>query len=505
MILHDYQNEINNKIALQYANGMVPTICQSATGSGKTVIFCDLIKRFHTKLNKRVLVCVHREELMNQTIISLYKNFGIQSSKVDATTKFITNSGVYVGMIETVVNKLKKNSGAFGNIGMLIIDEAHIGNFNKIYDYFNPDQTFRIGFTATPIASNKKFPLNLFYRDVIVNKQINELIKDGFLVQNRTWSIKGINRGDLKIKGGEFETGFMASKYSNTKHLKNTIEAYKLKALGEKTIVFNCNVEHSKLVTQEFIDAGFNAKHLDGKESKQQRKYIFDWLRSEDDAILNNVGVATTGVDEPSIRNCIINRSTKSISLWLQMCGRGARKFKDKEYFNIIDLGGNALALGDWNTDRDWEQIFHNPAKSKTEIGVAPIKLCGGCEAIIPVQTKKCPFCDFDMTKEVFYDSLPVEFELITKKIHVDKIVARVDRLGHKDFSGVFRIIDQIADVVNKKFADVDEKIMSNVYEVADDKIKEWCNINNREHNRWIKDFTRENLNKRIYESSINY
>ncbi len=73
-------------------------------------------------------------KLLKQTRHTLYNGFGILSESVTSKKKHIPHSKVYVGMVDTAYNRLKKDRGYFGKIGMLITDECHIGNFKKIYD-----------------------------------------------------------------------------------------------------------------------------------------------------------------------------------------------------------------------------------------------------------------------------------------------------------------------------------------------------------------------------------
>ena len=46
---------------------------------------------------------------------------------------------------------------------------------------------------------------------------------------------------------------------------------------------------------------------------------------------MNNVGILTTGFDCPNVEAIILNRATKSLSLYYQMIGRGSRIAENKE------------------------------------------------------------------------------------------------------------------------------------------------------------------------------
>jgi superfamily II DNA or RNA helicase len=63
---------------------------------------------------------------------------------------------VKVSMVETAFNRLKKDPQYFGKVGLLIVDEAHYGEFKKIYEYF--PNALIIGVTATPVLFYQKRP-----------------------------------------------------------------------------------------------------------------------------------------------------------------------------------------------------------------------------------------------------------------------------------------------------------------------------------------------------------
>src|SRR6185295_11960533 len=85
-------------------------------------------------------------------------------------------------------------------------------------------------------------------------------------------------------------------------------------------------------------------------------------------AILTSVSILTTGFDEPTVESIILNRATKSLTLYFQMIGRGSRVLADKKEFMVIDLGNNLNRFGLWEAGVDWEAIFKNPEAYLEEI-----------------------------------------------------------------------------------------------------------------------------------------
>jgi type I site-specific restriction endonuclease len=88
------------------------------------------------------------------------------------------------------------------------------------------------------------------------------------------------------------------------------------------------------------------------------------------DAILTSVGILTTGFDEPTVDTIILNRATKSLTLY-QMIGRGSRKLPNKDMFTVIDLGNNAARFGLWSepvTGNKSPEFYLENLRDDTEI-----------------------------------------------------------------------------------------------------------------------------------------
>ena len=126
-------------------------------------------------------------------------------------------------------------------------------------------------------------------------------------------------------------------------------------------MIFNNGINTSREVYETFRNAGYEVRHLDNTTSKQDRKDILKWFKKKPDAILTSVSILTTGFDEPTVESIILNRATKSLTLYYQMIGRGSRVLPRKKDFTVIDLGNNAARFGLWSAPVDWKQIFRSP------------------------------------------------------------------------------------------------------------------------------------------------
>ena len=497
MQLRPYQQKAIEEIVQKYTEGKRKIIFQAATGSGKTVTFSGLINRFIKNTGKKVLISVHREELLEQAKKALFNWYGIIAEPIVAGVKYRNpKADVYVAMVQTARNRFKKNPKWFGEIGMIIIDEAHLKNHEPLINHFDNGQTLIVGFSATPISSSKKHPMNETYQDIVCAIDIPELIQTGALCPNKTYHIKNsVDRSHLKVKNGEFDTSEMFTEFTKGRHIENVIEAYKKHTEGKKAIVFNVNVEHSEMVNNAFLAHGYPSKHLDGTTHKNERAEILKWFKNTDGAILQNVGVLTAGFDEPSAEVVIMNRSTLSLPLWLQCTGRGARTFQGKDFFTIIDLGGNALSHGDWSVTRDWNFLFHNPENAGKRKGesVAPVKMCESCEAIIPVQARTCEYCGFEQPmKEISYDKDDVELVLLNNSINIRQMVEKTHQNGKSPYAALHQTKGLIIKEAKENITSMNETIAYNLLESYQEKVAQWCKIEKKNYNEWIKKTTTE-------------
>jgi superfamily II DNA or RNA helicase len=199
------------------------------------------------------------------------------------------------------------------------------------------------------------------YDELIVGDTIQSLIDKGFLAKATTYSYD-VGLTSLKVGiNGDYTVKSSDDLYMNMVMQEKLLHAYTEKSLGKKTLIFNNGINTSLYVYDTFKEAGYPIKHLDNTTSAEDRKDILHWFKKTPDAILTSVGILTTGFDEPTVESIILNRATKSLTLYFQMIGRGSRKLPNKDEFTVIDLGNNALRFGLWNDPVDWQHIFKSP------------------------------------------------------------------------------------------------------------------------------------------------
>jgi len=448
-ILYKHQNKFVNAISKQFSLGKKHILGQSATGSGKTIMFCYIASRA-AKKNKKVLIVTDRMELLTQAGGSISK-FNMDPYYIKAGTKFIDKrKDVFIGMSQTLRNRISNDfwrNFILKEIDLIIIDEAHKQEFNHFFRNDFLKNKYVIGFTATPYRSGKMTQLGLQYDYIVQGKSIKWLIKKGYLLNCDIYDCGAPDMSGVSINRGkgDYSESSMFRKYDNAKLYKGLVKNYKNICDYKKMMVFCCNVEHAIKTTKELIKAGYEAKFICSKKNPPRepkkwtkanravfnekfksyqlyekyfyrfsgnREEVFDWYKNSKNGILVNVDIATTGFDDPTVEVVAMYRATMSLVLYLQILGRGGRTVKDgsieKTHFTVLDFGGNKSRFGPYDVDRSWS-LWHE--ESKSEGGIPPMKICGedakfnkikgdgdikeGCERLILASYKICPFCGF--------------------------------------------------------------------------------------------------------------
>lgn len=486
--LYDYQEADLQKIFsyLNEAPDNFNLLYQLPTGGGKTVVFSEIVRRYIEQTNKKVVILTHRIELCKQTS-KMLKGFNVNNKIINSKVKELPDQDEYqcfVAMVETLNNRLSDDKLEVSDVGLVIIDEAHYNSFTKLFKYF--EESFILGVTATPLSSNIKLPMKDNYQELIVGNSIPSLIEKGFLARANTYSYDvgltslqvGIN-GDYTVKSSE-------DLYTNFSMQEKLVQAYEERCKGKKTLIFNNGINTSWYVYQTFKDAGYEIRHLDNTHSKKERKDILRWFKEKPDAILTSVSILTTGFDEPTVENIILNRATKSLTLYYQMIGRGSRKLPGKDEFSVIDLGNNAARFGLWDAPVDWQLIFKNPDYFLENIT--------SDEDIEREFKYKMP----EEVREMFKNSDNIEFDI--KEAYESAV-----NNGEKSKKVLEESIDQHAQMCAENSEDVfDARILAR--ELGDDirdRVKRYsrCIINNTKNYRdWLFEDYNRKLRSRINE-----
>lgn len=421
MKLREYQNKAIEKLRFELAKGKNRIILCSPTGSGKTVIFSEMA-RLAIQKNNSVLIITNRKELLMQTSNKL-NEFDLYPDFLNANTKKIPDSKLVVSMVETLKRRLKTTDYVdfIRSFKLIIIDECHNNSFNRLFEILDSNQIV-IGASATPLRMGKMKPLKEFYDCIIDVISVNELITLGFLSKPIAYGIPNKEIEKIKKRGDEFDDIEVGKFYDKIELYHGVIQNYKEYSLNQKTIIFCSTIENSKKLVENFKLSGYNAKHFDCYMPDNERNEVLNWFSNTKNAILSNVSILTTGFDCPDIKTIVIYRPTMSLSLYLQMVGRGSRITNDKNTFTILDFGNNIKRHLFWEDDRVW--TLENKKKNKKDNNVSPVKNCYNCKALIHTKSNICKYCGYEYPKE---QKKKTEIEVILEKLSPTEIQKYAD------------------------------------------------------------------------------
>ena len=118
MLLRDYQSDICSRVSDAFDKHR-SVMVQMPTGTGKTMVLAELVKRLMMKDEGiRILIVAHRRELIEQ-IKATVKRMGLNA---DNQLSVLNNQNIIVESIQTISRRID----ALDFIkSLLVIDEAH--------------------------------------------------------------------------------------------------------------------------------------------------------------------------------------------------------------------------------------------------------------------------------------------------------------------------------------------------------------------------------------------
>lgn len=410
-MLRDYQLQAVEDLRRAAAAGHRRIVLVAGTGTGKTTIAAEVIRRAVAK-DRNVIFLAHRKELVDQCserLVGVGVPHGVIMADRGGERQ---DSPVYVASIQTLVRR-----DLLRVPDVIFIDEAHrarADTYQEILDRFPLAVT--IGLTATPVRSDGKGLGNLF-TSMIQCPGVASMISAGHLVPVRTFAPSRPDLRGVKKIGGDYDTSAIESIMNRPGIVGDIVENWKKHGQGRPTIAFCVSILHSKAVTLSLQAAGVAAEHIDGMLDWTERERVLRWIASGGNRVLCSVGVLTEGWDCPPVSCAILARPTASVGLYLQMAGRILRPYPGKTDALIFDHAGNALKHGLVGVDREW--LLTTDRKVISGNGLvdpeSKLRVCPECSAVYdsPIDVCECGY-RFATSPRALPAHLPGELEEIT-------------------------------------------------------------------------------------------
>jgi DNA repair protein RadD len=371
------------------------------TGCGKTVIFCELIKR-QVERHKRVLVIAHSREIIHQTSRKLHDN-GVHHGIIQAGFDPRPMASVQVASIATLhVRAIRSEAMLLPLADLVIVDEAHHSvahTYSKLIKRY--PNALVIGFTATPCRGDGR-GLGGIFNTLIEMPQIPELIVQKHLVPTLCYAPVNPDLSGVRVQAGDYAVGQLERRMNTDKLVGDVITHWHKYGQKRPTVVFAVGVAHSIHLRDEFLKSGVVAEHLDGSTPKEDRDAILSRLASGTTTVVCNCAVLVEGWDCPEVGCIILARPTKSMGLFRQMIGRGLRPAPDKINAILLDHSGAIYRHGMpedhvvWSLDPDHKATApaHEARKQRDKNGLLD---CPACHTVsIRMGGEACPNCGWE-------------------------------------------------------------------------------------------------------------
>lgn len=366
--LRPYQQEAKDNIFKSW-DKVNSVMLQMPTGTGKTVLFSSIIKDIHnwmiqTKEVKKVLIIVHRTELIEQTRDKLGTQYHVASGTIAGNYDRDLRPQVQIASIQTLTHPSNQFLAQKLDVGFIIIDEAHhalAASYQKLWDLY--PEAKKLGVTATPWRMNHAGFTDLF--DMLVQSwPIKKFIDQKYLAKFKYYSIRPTSAEQLAIDGikefdieGDYKVSALEDAMDTGRIRANLLQSYQKYAKGKRGIIYAISRTHGKKICSDYQAAGINIDYIDSNTKPKDRKDKVDKFRRGEIEVLVNVDIFSEGFDCPALDFVQMARPTQSLVKYLQQVGRALRPNGRKQAI-ILDNVGMFKRFGLPDANRKWAHHF---------------------------------------------------------------------------------------------------------------------------------------------------
>ena len=307
MKLRDYQ-EAAVSAAVEHLAKQVNPLIIAPTGAGKTVIACEVMRRWQAaNPGKPCFFVAHRMELLTQAEDKM-REFGIIGKVLS----------VFVRSFDGI--NLADRQGA-----LVVFDEAHHAVADSWTNFASVFTGPKVAVTATPDRMDRQRLEQVGFVQAY-EIAIRTLIEQGHLVKPMAYKMP-VELSTLRMRGYDEALEAVAE----------SIATEMTRFDRRKAIAFLPDVECSERLVAILKRFGVKAAHVDGMTDDWNRAQAIEAYKSGDVKVLCNVNLFTEGFDAPETDCVVLLRPTNSRPLYIQMIGRGLRTAAGKTDCLILD------------------------------------------------------------------------------------------------------------------------------------------------------------------------
>jgi DNA repair protein RadD len=395
-------------------------LVDSCVGSGKSLIMAEVARRAWLR-GERSIIGAHTRELVEQNAAAC-RALGLQ---VGINAAALGERCWRAPVISAAIQSVYKNAQAFGPISLFLGDECHLWPHAESGMYRSLIRDLRVeraaGFSGTvfrlqggSLVEGEAAPFD----EVVYRYGIVDGIRDEYLVP--AFSAPALDKIDpakLKSRSGEY-TG-ESQDAQNIDLMDNHIAQMLQHGENRRAwLVFEASTKAAKAMCARLNEWRVPTGLVLGETPAAERAATIAAFRAGRLRCLVNVAALTTGFDVQTVDMLVMRRLTKSLGLYIQMCGRLLRTIggtlatsiaAGKADGIVLDFAGNISLHGplDFIRPKDVRASLvscdecgkrNSQAAARCWFCDAVMtKLCPACLEAVAKGTLDCPHCAHDM------------------------------------------------------------------------------------------------------------
>ena len=342
---------------------------------------------------RKTLFIVRGRGLVSQAHRS-YAELGIPVSILMAGYPYDRSCPIQVASVDTLDSRMDDLD--WFEPDLIVTDECResiTNTFNKVRERW--PNAYEVGLDATPSRPDGR-GMGEVYDAMVSAPDYQWLIENDYLVKPRYFSVVESESQLLKVSAsGEFTEASGEAAFENVVLVGGVVKHWLQFAEDRPTVVFASTVAHSIRIMNQFNEAGISAAHVDANTPDEDRQRYYDDLATGELKVICNYGILHRGWDVTAVSCVILVREVRHISNFIQMIGRGLRKFLGKIDCIVLDLGENVYRHGcfvespvPWSLDGQTseEEVKERERSKPKEI------VCSACHFVYSGRPA-CPNC----------------------------------------------------------------------------------------------------------------